>query len=133
MRVQLPEPTQPGNPAWLYSRMFTFAPGKSTGVITHFWYSTVHPNCIKALKNDDGHLGQSQWTLQCHQRPTHDRDNIVNQGQATQPGTPSYCSTYGHTIYQAARSNELAAPTQDSYCMGGGSGDEMRSEASHLH
>jgi len=57
----------------------------------------------------------------------------VNQGQATQLGTPSYCLTYTHTIYQTARSIELAAPTQDIVCMGGGSGDGMPSEASHLH
>jgi len=57
----------------------------------------------------------------------------VNQGQATQPGTPSYCTTLTHTIYQTARLIELAAPTQDIVCvLGGGSGDEMPSEVSHL-
>jgi len=59
-------------------------------------------------------------------------DNAVNQGQATQPGTPSSCSTLTHTIYQTARSIELAAPTQDIVCMGGRSGDGMPSEVSHL-
>jgi len=56
----------------------------------------------------------------------------VNQGQATQPGTPSYCSTWTHIIYQTAHSIELAAPTQDIVRMGDGSGDEMPSEVSHL-
>jgi hypothetical protein len=96
--------------------MFEVASGKSTGVITHFWYSSVLPN-----------------PLQYHQRSNHDQDNAVNQGQATQPGTPSYCLTLTHTTYQTAHSIELAAPTQDIVCMGGGSEDEMPSEASHLH
>jgi hypothetical protein len=56
----------------------------------------------------------------------------VNQGQATQPGKPFYCSTLTHTIYQTAHSIGLAAPTKDIVCMGGGSGDEMPSEVSHL-
>jgi len=56
----------------------------------------------------------------------------VNQGQATQPGTPSYCLTWTHTIYQTAHSIEIAAPTQDIVRMGGGSGDGMPSEVLHL-
>ena len=31
----------------------------------------------------------------------------MNQGQATQPGTPSYCSTLTHTIYQTDHSINL--------------------------
>ncbi len=33
--------------------------------------------------------------------------------------------------WDPARSIELAAPTQDIVCMGGGSGDKMPSEVSH--
>jgi hypothetical protein len=36
MWVQSQEPTQPGNPSWLYSCMLEFASGKLTGDITHF-------------------------------------------------------------------------------------------------
>jgi hypothetical protein len=40
--------------------------------------------------------------------------------------------TWNHTIYQTARSIELAAPNQDIVYMGGKSGDKMLSEVSHL-
>ncbi len=56
----------------------------------------------------------------------------MNQGQAIQPGTPSYCSTWTHTIFQTERSIELTVPNQDIVLMGGQSGDGMPSEVSHL-